>query len=183
MYNPAEIDDMLGRLEILIDTREQDTPLFKRRTEGFKCPFVRYKLDYGDYSCRTFDNAGNEVSLKNRAVIERKMNWDELCSCFGHGRARFQREFERAYAAGCVMYLLIENADFEKLYAHKYRSKLTPQSLIASIFSWSARYNMKILFCKAETSGALIHDILKYEMREYLLNCEEKCNAGAERIC
>lgn len=98
------------------------------------------------------------------------MSLDELCTCFTSGRERFKREFERAKVDGARIHLIVENDNYEKLYNHKYRSKLLPQSFIASLLSWSMKYNIQLHFCKAETTGKLISDILHYELREFLLN-------------
>ena len=66
------------------------------------------------------------------------------------------------------MYLLVENATWEKVYSGKYRSLFTPQALIASIDAFRARYGMQLDFCKAETTGRIIRDVLYRELKEYL---------------
>ena len=46
---------------------------------------------------------------------------------------------------------------------------MKPQSLIASLLTWSARYGCAVLMCeRSDTGGKLIRDILHYEMREAL---------------
>ena len=67
-----------------------------------------------------------------------------------------------------INYLLIENGDWEKAYTGSYRSQVKPEALTASIIAWLARYNCQLLFCKEETSGKLIHDVLYREMKERL---------------
>ena len=62
----------------------------------------------------------------------------------------------------------VANEIFKDAYAGSYRSKMTPQSFIASILTWLARYDCQILFCRPQTTGKLIHDVLRYEMREAL---------------
>lgn len=98
------------------------------------------------------------------------MHLDELCLCFGKERPRFEREFERARDAGCRIYLLVENGSWEKAYNGKYRSLLNPNALIASIDAFRARYGMQLDFCKEETTGRLLRDILYRELKEYLEN-------------
>ena len=105
-------------------------------------------------------------------IVERKMSLDELCMCFGRERDRFCREFERIAANGAKPYMLVEGASWELIYAGKYRSQLSPAALSASILAWSARYNCCTLFCKAETSGRLIHDILYREAKEILTQAD-----------
>ena len=96
------------------------------------------------------------------------MHLDELCNCFCKDRKRFEREFERAKKAGAKVYLLIEDASWEQAYNGKYRSRMAPASLVASMQAWLARYNCQIIMCKQETSGKLIHDILYRELKEHL---------------
>ena len=49
---------------------------------------------------------------------------------------------------------------------------MTPQALIASINAFRSRYGMQLDFCKAETTGRLIRDILYRELKEYLEGSE-----------
>ena len=110
-----EIEMALGTLTVLVDTREQDTVLFRKRMKALGLPYVRHKLDFGDYSCFVLAD-GAELDLSASFAIERKMNLDELAQCYTRGRKRFEREFERAKAAGARIYLLIEDASWESAY-------------------------------------------------------------------
>lgn len=157
-------------MTLIIDTREQDTDRLRRRIKQTGLSFVRQKLDFGDYSAKTTLDNGTEFDISSSVSIERKMNLDELCACYCKGRKRFTREFERAKSAGAKVYLLIENANLEKVYNGSYRSKMSPQALTASLFAWLARYNCQIIFCKEETSGKIIREILYREMKERLEN-------------
>lgn len=161
--HPVEVKTALESMAILVDTREQDTPRLRARLFQMGVPYERQKLDFGDYSVKC-----NCLSLSDSVCIERKMSIDELCECFGRSRPRFEREFERAKSSGSTMYLLVENASWEDIYAGRYRSKMKPQSLVASICAWEARYNCKVIFCKPETTGLLIRDTLKRELKERL---------------
>lgn len=168
-YTPPQVEKMLSSMTVLYDTREQDTEALRTRLEGLQCPSERRKLDYGDYTAMWYENSV-EATLERVAVVERKYAIDELCTCFTTGRARFKRELERAKTDGCRIHLLVENGNYEKIFAHKYKSKLLPQSLIASIMSWQARCDMRLHFCRTETTGRLIAEILRYELRQWLLN-------------
>ena len=167
MLGAYEIKEALENVKILVDTREQPNDRFKKRVASFGCPWERCKLDFGDYSVAA-DLDGHRISLQNAVAVERKMNIDELCGCYCHSRARFEREFERAQQAGGKIIMLIENATWEKVYAGTYRSLMQPQALTASMLAWLARYNCQLVFCKPETSGKLIHDILYRELKERL---------------
>ena len=166
--NHFDVEEALSKMEILIDTREHPNAAYHRRVKQMALPTVSMALSYGDYSCRTVLPDGTELSMQNKAVVERKMSLDEVSGNFGRERKRFVAEFERAKADGARVYLLVENATFSDIYAHNYRSKYSPQSLIASIFAWIPRYNMVPVFCKPNESGKLIAEIMKRELKEYL---------------
>ena len=163
-----DIKTALQTFTVLIDTREQPTARFETRIASMGVPAVRHKLDFGDYSAKVTLPNGEEYSLENAVCVERKMDLNELCSCFCQERKRFTREFERAKAAGAKIYLLVENASWEKIYWHYYTSRMTPKALAASLEAWMARYNCALLFCQPETSGQLIKEILFKEMKERL---------------
>ena len=127
------------------------------------CPWERKKLEFGDYSVKC-----DSMDLSSSIAIERKMNLDELCNCYCRERKRFEREFERARQAGAKVYLLVEDGSWEDAYSGKYRSRMSPESLVASIQAWLARYNCQVIFCQPKTTGRLIHDILYRELKERL---------------
>jgi ERCC4-type nuclease len=161
--HPVEIKRQLDSLVCLVDTREQDTIRARRRIESIGLPIERVALNFGDYSARC-----GAIDLSGKVVIERKMDLTELCGCYCQSRKRFEREFLRAKDANAKVYLLIENASWEKAYGGQYRSKMRPESLVASITAWLARYRCQLIFCREETSGKLIHDILYREMKQAL---------------
>lgn len=101
-------------------------------------------------------------------AIERKMNLDELAACFTHERERFEREFQRARDAGAWMILIVENASYENLLNHKYRSKLNPEAFIASLVAWEIRYGFHVVMCKEETTARLIYEFCKRDLKERL---------------
>lgn len=163
--NPFAVERALETLTVIVDTREQANEKATQRLQAIGLPLIRRKLDFGDYSAEvTID--GNVVSFERDFVIERKMNLDELCTCYTRERERFVREFERAANAGAKTYLLVENATWEKAYNGVYRSKVAPNALVASMTTWLARYNCQLLMCNATTSGRLIGEILKREAKE-----------------
>lgn len=171
-YNPPEIEKILRTLVVLVDTREQDTARARERYAGFERPIDRKALKFGDYSARLTGLNGEEISLENVVSIERKMSLDELCGCFCGGRERFRREFQRAKDAGASVYLLIENSSLDSAYIGAYNSKMSPNSLTASILAWSIEFGITPLFISAARSGRIIKDILYREARWYLEGLE-----------
>ena len=161
--NHFDVNKALSTMTVLCDTREQDTLLARKRLKQIGVPIERVALSFGDYSvkCDTLD-------LRDIVAIERKMDLSELAHCYCQDRKRFVREFERAKEAGSKLYLLIENGSLDDAYSGHYRSKVHPSSFTASILAWLARYDCQILFCKAENSGHVIHDVLYRELKERL---------------
>lgn len=164
---------VLDSFEILHDSREQDTDRARRRYESFGVPHQRAVLNYGDYTYNAVLPDGNKIydvstTLSPACVVERKMNLDELANCFTQGRQRFRREFERAQEHGSRIYLLCENANWENLLNGKYRSRFHANAFAASITAWIIRYNANLIFCKEETSGRLIKEILYRDLKERL---------------
>lgn len=167
-----EIREILNTFRIIADTREQRTPKANERFKAFGVPVQRATLSYCDYCGQITLPSGDLYSsgsaIKPACCVERKMSLDELAMCFTRGRDRFRREFERAAAAGAKVYLLVENGSWEAILKHRYRSKYNPAAFKASLAAWTVRYNIIPLFCKAETSGELIKEILYRDMKERL---------------
>lgn len=168
MWNDAEIERMLRSIEILVDTREKKWDHIGAALEGMGCPIVRRKLDFGDYSfCYTLPD-GSKRECCGSIAVERKACIDEVCGNFTYGRARFEREFQRAKESGAQVHLLIEGASWEKVEGHAYLSRLHPAALEGNLFSWAERYGLRLWFCQPPFSGKLIYQIFRYHLREEL---------------
>ncbi len=166
--HPLEVEEALKHMTVLVDTREQDTKLFRERMKQTGYSYQRKKLDSGDYSCSCILPNGKTLDLSNRVVIERKMSLDEISQNFTKGRSRFIKEFERLKEKGGKPYLLIENASWEDVLRWNYHSQFHPNALFASLTAWCARYDANILFCHSSVSGKLIGEILYRELKERL---------------
>jgi len=191
--NAFDIDSCLKSMTVLVDSRERPTgEKSKRRYEQFKCSWRTATLDYGDYTynfalpdgSKLFPNLNDRI--QPHVVVERKMNLDELAGNFCERlkdspdakaynqtnktkiRNRFEFEFVKAKQNNAKVYLLVEDATYENMYAGRYRSRLNAKSFVGSLWSFSSRYNITPVFCKSETSGKIIHDILYYELRKRL---------------
>lgn len=170
-----QTEDCLDSMEIIIDTREQPSKRAQKRYESFCAPYKRQTLNYGDYTYNfrlpngemLFDDS---ETIKGHVIIERKQDLVELSQCFCQSRERFEREFERAKDNNATIYLLVEDANWENLINGKYNTKFNSKAFFASITAWMARYDIKIIFCKSETSGIMIKEILYRELKERLEN-------------
>lgn len=161
--NHFDVNKALSTMTVLCDTREQDTLLARKRMKQIGVPIERVALSFGDYSAKC-----DFLDIRDLVAIERKMDLSELAHCYCQDRKRFVREFERAKEAGAKLYLLVENGSLDEAYSGHYRAKVHPKSLTASMLAWLARYNCQILFCSAENSGQVIHDVLYRELKERL---------------
>ena len=173
MMDIFEQKRVLDSFSIIADNREQDTPRARERYEQMNAPIERATLDYGDYTFNAVLPTGAKIydintRIKPVCVIERKMDLDELAQCFTRNRERFHREFERAKDNNARIYLLVENATFEKLVNGRYASRFNPHAFLGSVSAYMVRYNMVLLFCKAETSPVLIKEILHRDLKERL---------------
>lgn len=169
--------EALADFRVLMDTREQLTQRTSGRIKAIGVPVERRTLSYGDYCADIPLNGaaslyGTSAAICAPCAIERKMSLDELAGCFTRGRDRFRREFQRAEAAGAKVYLLVENASWEAIINHRYRSRMHPEAFMASISSWMIRYQFTPIFCKADISGRIIREILLRDMKERLENGE-----------
>lgn len=172
-----EVDNCLKSMEILVDTREQPSERAVKRFNSFGCGYRRQKLNYGDYTYDFLLPNGEHHAAAGRevfgdVVIERKMDLGELSACFCQERKRFEAEFERAREHGAKIYLLVENANWEMLINGRYKTRFNPNAYLASLTAFMARYNISVIFCKSETSGKLIKEILYRELKERLVRGE-----------
>lgn len=183
MYSNFEIETCLNSMKIVIDTREKITEEYNRRIEDIEYTCLQKKLQYGDYSCTTILPNGEVLDFSNKIVIERKQNLDEIIQNFldkkskreenGIVKNRFERELIKAKQDNCKIYLLIENATWEHVFSGRYRSKIHPNAFIAFLLAYTIRYDLRVLFCKEETTGKLIKNILYREVKEYLETLKE----------
>lgn len=164
--NPVEAEDCLRQMIYCVDTREQPTQALEKRLEYLQ-PYERETLTAGDYTAKTLLPDGTWFYVP--VAIERKMSLTEIAGNFCRERERFRAEFNRARDAEIRLVILIEQSSWETAYAGAYRSQMKPQSLIASLLTWMARYKCPILMCnRSDMGGKLIRDVLRYEMREAL---------------
>lgn len=165
--------EVLRSFSVIADTREQATDKSRRRYASMGVPVERATLDFGDYTWNAVLPDGRPIwDTGNRILpsisIERKESLDELAQCFTRGRDRFRREFQRAADHGARIIMIVENASFEKLINGRYRSRFNPNAFLASVTAYTVRYNMNLLFCKEDTSGRLIKEILYRDLKERL---------------
>lgn len=161
-------------MTILIDTREQDTPRLRKRIHDMGTGWERRALDYGDYTFNALLPSGEpifpdgEQKISPLCAIERKMNLDELATCFTSSRDRFEAEFRRAADHGARLWLLIEDSSWSDLLAGKYRSLASVNSMAGSLLAIQTRFDVRVVFCQTSDTGQTIARILRWELKERL---------------
>jgi ERCC4-type nuclease len=138
-------------------------------------------LKVGDYTIAVQLPNKEVINFKDKVVIERKTDLNELCcNLFDkkdeEGKTRLERELERAKEQGIKVYLVIETTDMHskilssKHFRYDKASKVSPASFNAILMALCSRYNINVWYTDKANSGRLIHDLLYYEAREYLKN-------------
>ncbi|CUU47321.1 ERCC4 domain-containing protein [Clostridium beijerinckii] len=81
-FTEKEIKELLDKMVVLVDTREQANQHVIQWLNKRKKPFKTQKLDYGDYSCMlpigSFKGQTRDIYFTDEIVIERKFCIDEL---------------------------------------------------------------------------------------------------------
>lgn len=163
-----EIKELIDTIIIYIDTREK---LPNHVTECFDkhgIKWERKKLCSGDYSAILPQNDKYNtpvINLEEELCVERKMSCDEIIQNLTKNKERFYKEFERSCAE---IPILIEDS-FKNAATGKYRSKVTPNQFLGSLFSFCRENKTYFYFMDDKNYSALwIYDIFKYEIRKRL---------------
>ena len=171
-YTDKELQSLLKSINIIMDTREQENGhIIKWLTEK-KIPYVTQKIESGDYSF--FLPATPELGIvrdlyfTDKISIERKGDLVELSGNFTNDRLRIESEFIRKKGK---MLLLIEDAEYTDIIKHNYRTEYKPESFLATLHSFSERYDIPFYFMKdKKCSAQFIYYTFYYWLRNYLLH-------------
>lgn len=142
-------------------------------------------LKVGDYTIAVQLPNKEVVNFKDKVVIERKADLNELASNLydskskdEEGLTRFERELKKGYEKGIKMHLLIETDNMiDKILSSKHfrydkASKVSPKSFQMMLLSLCNRYNVTVWYTDKKNSARLIHDLLYVYSREYLKNID-----------
>lgn len=138
-------------------------------------------LKVGDYTIAVQLPNKEVINFKDKIVIERKADLNELASNLydskskdEEGLTRFERELKKGYEKGIKMHLLIETDNMiDKILSSKHfrydkASKVSPKSFQMMLLSLCNRYNVTVWYTDKKNSARLIHDLLYVYSREYL---------------
>ena len=141
------------KIVIIKDTREsvRNIYTFKQYPDVL---LLRNNLTCGDFSI---------AGYTNQIFVERKQ-LDEIVNNFCQDRERWEGEWRRAVQVGYThKYLMIEG-NLQDLLNGNYRSAAYPNSIIASIMSWSLKYQFSWFMTSDMHTGEIC---VYWLMREY----------------
>jgi ERCC4-type nuclease len=160
----TQIKKLLKSAILIIDTREQENTHITDWLNENEIGYIERKLDYGDYGMIIPDNdLIGEYELE--FTVERKGSLNEFVGNITQGRERFIRELQRTKGKMCLM---IENASIDDIIKENYRSKCSYKSVLGSLLTFYARYDIQFTFCEKCNAGQIIYGLLYYKFREEL---------------
>lgn len=168
-YSTKEINTLLDSMIILIDTRENKIKHIIDYLDKKDIGHKSIKLEHGDYSCMLpkDETLGiyRDMYFTDTVSIERKGSLEELSNNFTKGRQQIENEFIRSKGK---LILLIENATYEDIVLHNYKTQYKPLSFIATLKTFEARYHLETNFISSKFTGNFINMTLRYHVRELL---------------
>ena len=179
------INHILNKFDEGFEYKVSHHDMYRGKKSTYSDPIQYYiqekGLKVGDYTLAVQLPNKEVINFKDKVVIERKADLNELCcnlfdskSKDDEGLTRFERELKRAKEAGIKVHLVVEMADMHskilssKHFRYDKASKVNPKSFLAILESLLSRYNVELIYCDKKDSARLIHDKLYYWAREYL---------------
>ena len=174
---------ILNKFEEGFENKPSHHDMYRGKKSTYSEPIDYYiqekGLKVGDYTIAVKTPTGEVINFKDKIVIERKADLNELCCNFfdkkdEEGKTRLERELDRAKEQGIKVILLVETDNMHnKILSSKYfrfdkASKVSPKAFNSILRSLQAKYDISIEYCDKKDSARLIHDILYYHAREYL---------------
>ena len=174
---------ILNKFEEGFENKPSHHDMYRGKKSTYSDPINYYiqekGLKVGDYTIAVKTPNGEVINFKDKIVIERKKDLNELCCNFfdkkdEEGKTRLERELDRAKEQGIKVILLVETDNMHnKILSSKHfrfdkASKVSPKAFNSILRSLQAKYDISIEYCDKKDSARLIHDILYYHAREYL---------------
>ena len=174
---------ILNKFEEGFENKPSHHDMYRGKKSTYSDPINYYiqekGLKVGDYTIAVKLPNGEVINFKDKIVIERKADLNELCCNFfdkkdEEGKTRLERELDRAKEQGIKVILLVETDNMHnKILSSKHfrfdkASKVSPKAFNSILRSLQAKYDISIEYCDKKDSARLIHDVLYYHAREYL---------------
>lgn len=173
-FKGKELKEILKKLEIIIDTRENENSHITDFFDKKRIPYRVEKLNFGDYSCvipkGSFEGQIRDIYFSNEIVIERKNGIDEICGNLKDD-TRILKELAHLNKYDIKYYVFLEDDKYdENVRMGNYRSEYQPKSLYARLKTIEARYNTIIRPIDKAYMGSEIYNTFYYHVREILKN-------------
>jgi hypothetical protein len=179
------INHILNKFDEGFEYKPSHHDMYRGKKSTYSDPVKYYiqekGLKVGDYTIAVQLPNKEVINFKDKVVIERKADLNELCcnlfdskSKDDEGLTRFGRELKRAYEQNIKVHLVIEtNNMIDKILSSKHfrydtASKVNPKSFQMMFLSLCNRYNVNVWYVEKHNSARLIHDLLYAYAREYL---------------
>jgi len=171
-YTDKELQILLKSIVVIVDSRENENSHIIKWFDEKKIQYITQKIESGDYSF--YLPAAPELGIvrdlyfTDKISVERKANLVELSGNYTNDRLRIESEFIRHKGK---MILLVEDADYADIIRHNYRTEYKPESFLATLHSFSERYDIPFTFIKdKKCSGQFIFYTFYYWLRNFLLH-------------
>ena|SRR3990167_3238013 len=145
---------------ILIDSREQLPLEFEVKGNISKVETIG--LLFGDYQAMLEDGIVIPISFDRKTP-------QDLYATLTSGNERFKREIEKARKHNFTLYLIIEGSISEILSGVGY-SKIEPDTLIKTLFTFKVKYGVEPIFCNNRS-----------EMKRYIIETFEAFGRSWEK--
>ena len=179
------INHILNKFDEGFEYKPSHHDIYRGKKSTYSDPIPYYiqekGLKVGDYTIAVQLPSKEVINFKDKVVIERKADLNELCcnlfdskSKDDEGLTRIEREFKRAKEQGIKVHLVIEtNNMIDKILSSKHfrydtASKVNPKSFQMMFLSLCNRYNVNVWYVEKHNSARLIHDLLYAYAKEYL---------------
>ena len=171
-YTQTELNKLLRSMTILVDTREHEgkNNHILNYFDSKDIPWVRQKLDYGDYSFMIPANEElgipRDLYYDGEIMVERKANLDEFIGNLTKDRDRIKKEFSLAPQNKI---LLLENANYSDIINGNYLSKYSAQSFYGTLHSFWHEFDIPFVFMPdPKYSGIYIYGYFQYYFRNII---------------
>ena len=124
-------------MKIIYDTREQRPLPFK--VEGIITEVKKETLNVGDYWCEFEDGYRPDV------IYERK-SFSDLYGSLSKGYKRFKKEFERSWAQGIRLHIIVEKSLQAVAEGRCLKGKRDIESIVQQAFTICERHRIPIIF-------------------------------------
>lgn len=168
-YSETNKRKILDSIVYLIDTREKKIDHIINLFEKHNLPYMKRKLDYGDYSFYIPKNPElgifEDMYFDHEVIIERKANLEELSQNLTKLRQQFKHEMSMAPARKV---LLIENNNYSDLVRHNYDTQYDQEYYLDTLHRYSWRYGFHFFFINKDDTARYIKRYFETYVKEML---------------